>query len=203
VTEDLGNLNEIYSAQQGRSFFTSIDGRVKSQLSFFRKLFKLCNERSASTGVTPEILQTIYEDIKDLCGLRFACPYYDEIGPATERVRAFLRELGYATALAELPDKDYLDEGDALGYRSYHFFLRIPTTTSIYGDVDLCLCEVQARSELQHIWAVKSHDLLYKIGDGWRTADQHVAADMRQLSNSLRAADQSLISIRDRSRSRL
>jgi hypothetical protein len=56
------------------------------------------------------------------------------------------------------------------------------------------------RSELQHVWAVKSHDLLYKPSRGWQLSDKHVTEDMRQLSNSLRAADQFLVSIRDRAR---
>jgi len=35
---------------------------------------------------------------------------------------------------------------------------------------------------------------------GWNMSDEHVVQDMREVSNSLRAADQFLISIRDRSR---
>lgn len=202
LTADLKNLNELVIARERRAFLTSIDGRVKTQRSFFRKLFRLCRERSCATGVTPQVLQDFYLEIRDLCGVRFACPYYDEIEPAIHQIRSFLGELGYATQLAELSDKNFLDAGDQRGYRSYHFYVKIPTTTSIFGDGDLCLCEVQARSELQHVWAMKSHDLLYKPETGWQTTDPHVLEDMRQLSNSLRAADQSLLSIRDRSRPR-
>lgn len=200
ITDDIHNINELFVVDHGRAFFTTIDGRVKSQASFFRKLYAMCKERASETGVTPQTLESVYDAIKDLCGVRFACPYYDEIEPAIGHVRCSLGELGYAIDVAGLPDRNYLDAGDARGYRSYHFYLRVPTETSIYGDVELCLCEVQVRSELQHVWAVKSHDLLYKPEAGWQTGDRHVVEDMRQLSNSLRAADQSLQSIRDRVR---
>jgi hypothetical protein len=32
-----------------------------------------------------------------------------------------------------LGDKNYLDKGDSKGYRSYHFFLKVPTPVDIYG----------------------------------------------------------------------
>jgi ppGpp synthetase/RelA/SpoT-type nucleotidyltranferase len=117
-------------------------------------------------------------------------------------IRPKLRELGYATNLDEggFPSKDYLDHGDEFGYRSYHFFVKVPTPIDIYGNVELCLCEIQARTELQHMWAVKSHDLLYKPQGQWELSDKHVLEDMKQVSNSLRAADQFLVSIRDRTR---
>jgi ppGpp synthetase/RelA/SpoT-type nucleotidyltranferase len=203
VTTDLNELNSGFVSGAGRVRFTTIQARVKTKDSFFRKLFQTAREAAATIGVTPSSLEQLYADIRDTCGVRFACPYYDEILPAIQEVRSFLRVRGYATDLnASEPfrDKNYLDNGDDHGYRSYHFFIKIPTTTDIYGNVDLCLCEVQARSELQHIWAVKSHDLLYKPAEGWQLSDQHVTEDMRQVSNSLRAADQFLVSIRDRAR---
>ena len=153
--------------------------------------------------MTQGSLKRIYKGIRDLAGVRFSCPYLDEVKTTIQQlVRPGLRQLGYDIVLKTAPfsDKDYLNEGNEHGYRSYHFYLRVPTDEDIYGNSRLCLCEVQARSELQHIWAVKSHDLLYKPGAGWQFSDVHVAEDMRQVSNSLRAADQHLVSIRDRIR---
>lgn len=116
-----------------------------------------------------------------------------------EPIRPGLQRLGYGSDLRpRLKDRDDLDEGDEWGYRSYHFYVQVPTPVDIYGKIKLRLCEVQARTELQHVWAVKSHDLLYKPGSGSRPLDRHVTEDMRQVSNSLRAADQFLQSVRDR-----
>lgn len=199
LTADLKAINDDYASREKRSFFTSIDGRVKTESSFIRKLYALCKERAPKTGITERILLRTYRAIKDLAGVRFACPYYDEIEPAIVTVRTLLCDLGYATNL-KLHDKNHLDKGDERGYRSYHFYVNVPTPISIFGDATMRLCEVQVRSELQHIWAVKSHDLLYKLGTGWFPTDGHVLDDMKQLSNSLRAADQALVSVRDRAR---
>src|SRR5207253_3831744 len=71
-------------------------------------------------------------------------------------------------------DLDYLEWGSDVGYRSYHFFVKVPTPVNIYGDLEMRVCEVQARTELQHVWAVKSHDLLYKPELGLDLSDENV-----------------------------
>ncbi len=200
--KDLKRINEDYLNQNNRVVFTSIEGRVKSEISFFKKLYKICIENGKTQGVTPSLLNDYYNEIKDLAGVRFSCPYYDEVKSSINtQVRSKLNILGYATDLNSrnaCQDKDYLDTGDEHGYRSYHFYVDTPTIVDIFNRVKLCMCEVQARTELQHIWAVKSHDLLYKNEDGWKIDDKNVVEDMRQISNSLRAADQFLMSVRDR-----
>lgn len=204
VLADLKTINDESIRSTGRVIFTSVEGRAKTQDSFFQKLRAHCLASVARFGVTRETLRQSYEVIKDLCGVRFACPYWDEIKPAvTDIVRPRLRDLNYAIHLEGkegLQDRDLLDVGDEVGYRSYHFFVEVPVTIDIFGDVQMLLCEMQARSELQHIWAVKSHDLLYKPKTGLELGDRHVIEDMKQVSNSLRAADQFMVSIRDRSR---
>ena len=204
LVKDLEELNREWFDKTGRVAFTTINSRVKRQDSFLRKVYKYCCESSRIEGFDHSKLTNCYSHVYDLTGCRVSCPYYDEI---IDRVNGLIRpklaERGYATKLqqqSEFIDKNFLNDGDDKGYRSYHFFIKIPTTTDIFGNIELCLCEMQARSELQHVWAVKSHDLLYKQNRGWIPSDNHIVEDMRQLSNSLRAADQYLISIRDRVR---
>jgi ppGpp synthetase/RelA/SpoT-type nucleotidyltranferase len=199
IIEDLNAYNKNYNQERNRVAFTTIEGRVKDKASFFRKLLKSCVENSK--GITEQIVAGRYSQIKDLCGVRFSCPYFDEVLPAVGDLRAYFKGLGYVTELQTKPqyrDRNELEKGDELGYRSYHFLVKVPTPVDIYGKVELRLCEVQARTELQHVWAVKSHNLLYKSEGGWNFSDSHVVSDMKQLSNSLRAADESLVSIRDR-----
>ena len=207
VVVDLNELNNEYYDNHGRVAFTSIEGRVKKKDSFLRKLYKIYHQRSAKHGFTEQILRKYYGEIKDLCGVRFACPYFDEVQSfIDEIVRPGLNNWGYATRLDTgrnkkiYADKNWLDQGDDFGYRSYHFYIKVPTQVDIYGKIDRCVCEVQARSELQHVWAVRSHDLLYKLGSGFDFSDQHVPTDMKQVSNSLRALDEWLTGIRDRIR---
>lgn len=204
VITDLKSINDESVKRTGRVVFTSVEGRAKTQDSFFAKLRGNCLATAARQGVTRESLNRAYREIHDLCGVRFACPYWDEIKPVIgDVVRPRLRDLNYAVDLQStegLDDRDLLDTGNEVGYRSYHFFVEVPVTIDIFGEVRMRLCEMQARSELQHIWAVKSHDLLYKPRVGLRLGDRHVVEDMRQVSHSLRAADQFMVSIRDRVR---
>jgi ppGpp synthetase/RelA/SpoT-type nucleotidyltranferase len=205
LIEDLEGLNEQYLAEHNRVAITSIEGRVKEEDSFLKKLLSSCQERARAQGMSPETLEVAFLGIKDLAGVRFSCPYFDEVVPAVnDLVRLKLAASGYGTDLREDPnyeDKDYLENGDPLGYRSYHFYVRIPTIVDIYGSVDRCLCEVQARTELQHIWADKSHDLMYKPGVGWDTPDDDLVALMKQVSHNLRLADELLVHIRRQVRS--
>ena len=200
ITRLIGNLrdlNEIYRARHGRPAFATLEGRVKTEASFFRKLYLRACERTESHGLTPGSLERLYRGIKDLSGVRFSCPYLDEVRPTiADLIRPGLAKLGYATQLkaAGLQDRDFLDPGNEHGYRSYHFHVKVPTPVDIFGNTKLCLCEIQAKSELQHVWAAKSHDLLYKPEEGWLFGDQHVEGDMRAVSDSLKAADQHLVS---------
>ena len=203
LTSELERLNRPFATDRG-VIFTTVEGRVKTEESFFRKLHKNWLGNSGQTGLTAEVISELYAGIKDLAGVRFSCPYYDQVHDSiNRRIRPHLNELGHATDLRRdgLNDKDLLDKGDDFGYRSYHFFVRMLTPVDIFGARKPCLCEVQGRSELQHVWAVKSHDLLYKPKSEWTLSDKDIVEDMHHVSNSLRAADQFLISIRNRVRS--
>lgn len=203
LMNDLYNINKEYREENERNIFKNIEKRVKTQDSFFKKFFKICCENAKTQGISQSNLQEFYEKVLDLGGVRFVCPYHDDVKFAiNELIRPKLNDLGYATVLEEkcYVDKNYLDAGDEFGYRSYHFYVAVPAPIDIFGNVEFFTCEVQGRSELQHIWAAKSHDLIYKPSEGHKIEDQLVIDDMRQLSNILRAADQFFVSIRKRAR---
>jgi len=202
---DLCEYNVRYAEEHdGRFTFTHVDRRPKTPESLLKKLYALTlKRRDLGGGVDRDVVHECYMEIKDKAGARVSCPYYDDIYRAIEEViRVGLANKGYGVNLGNtdpgLRDRDWLDQGDGeSGYRAYHLYLKVPTRTDIWGTIDLVLCELQLRSELQHVWAVKSHDLVYKI-DEWDFSDPNVVGDMKAVSNSLRAADQNLQSIRDR-----
>lgn len=201
LMDDLKTLNAKYQEKNNRVLFVSVDGRVKEEESLSKKLYDICTKDSISHGFSQENLKNCFDSIIDKAGVRFACPYFDDVEDAIDNIiYPYLNTLGYATTFKEneLCPKNLLEDGDKFGYRSYHFYVKVPTPIDIFGKVQLFLCEIQARTELQHIWAVKSHDLLYKPKNGWNIKDETVIQDMKHLSNSLRAADQSLVSIRKR-----
>ncbi len=199
---DLRDINEQFIVENGVPAFVAIDGRVKAMDSTLRKLQGMCIKAGRTNGMTRRRLEETYGRIDDLCGVRFSCPYHDDIIPAMEElVRPNLHHRGYGIDLGKRhPDKNNLDQGDSSGYRSYHFFVLVPAPTNIFADTEPMLCEVQARTELQHVWAVKSHDLLYRPDEGWVAMDKHIRNDMKAVGENLRAADQWLVSIRDRAK---
>lgn len=196
---DLDYLNKEHETKSGRILFTTTEGRVKTEESFFRKLYDKCCKKQKHDGVSANSIKDTMNDIKDLAGVRFACPYFDEVLTAINNyIRPHLSSLGYATELenAGLTDKNFLDNGDKNGYRSYHFFVRVPTVINVFNDVELFTCEIQGRSELQHIWAVKSHDLIYKGNEKRLIGIDKYREDMKQISNNLRSMDHFLCRVR-------
>lgn len=199
LIHDLDDLNNQYKQEHGEDLFSSINGRAKEEDSFFRKLFSKCQENAKKEGLSQTIVTEAFSRINDIAGVRFCCPYLSGVKPAVfEIIREKLSPLGYATSLNNnvgYEDKDYLENGDLYGYRAFHFFIKVPAVIDIYGNTEAVLCEVQARSELQHIWAVKSHDLLYK-NDRCITSLENYCEDMKQISNHLQIADYHLDKIR-------
>jgi ppGpp synthetase/RelA/SpoT-type nucleotidyltranferase len=201
IVDDVKALSLASFELHGRAAFTDVHGRVKTAESLVKKLFKLATKRADSLGLTSETLQQMYGSVKDVCGIRISCPYVDQVRPAvSELIRPRLKELGYVTVIdgEGYPDKDYLEDGDVAGYRSYHFYVMVPTPIDIFGNVEYMCCEIQVRSELQHVWADKSHALLYKRSEGRDIADPVVQSDMREISNLLYSVDKLLINVRDR-----
>jgi ppGpp synthetase/RelA/SpoT-type nucleotidyltranferase len=199
LIEKLEELNKQHNQINGEVLFSAIDGRVKKEESFFRKLFSRCQEDAKKEGLSQALVTNAFDHINDIAGVRFSCPYMSGVKPAIfDIIREKLSPFGYATSLNDddrYKDKDYLKDGDLYGYRSFHFFIKVPAVIDIYGNTEAVLCEVQARSELQHIWAVKSHDLLYKNDRYVRDLEDY-REDMRHLSEHLKVADHFLDRIR-------
>ena len=202
ISEDLLDINDEYKRRQGGPvLFTAVTVRVKKPDSYLRKLFRLYSRSRKKKGaMTKENFEVCAKQIHDILGARFATPYYDQVIPAVRMVQENLKERNYEIDLihTSLPEKDYLDLGDQDGYRSYHFFVEVPTVVDIFGKTKHFRCEIQARTELQHVWAVKSRDLFYNSEIDWEGLDDQVKEDMKQVSNLLRSADAYLVSIRKR-----
>lgn len=200
IDRDMKSLNEEYYKSHSRVLFTVLEPRVKSKKSFFEKFYAETLDNSTHRGISSEMLDEYFLGIHDIAGIRFACPYFDEVKSAvSDFLRPRLKQLNYAVDLTQegLLDRDYLDDGDKAGYRSYHFFVKVPTPVDIWGETKPCLVEVQGRSELQHVWAVKSHDLLYKNDKDRCPIKPEIRDDMKQISHNLRSADHFLTRIRD------
>lgn len=202
VLNDLNLINKEYNAKEKRVLLTSLEGSPKTQESFLSKLYEICLKSLGESFYTEEFLKSCCEQIRDVCRIRFACPYVNDVVPAIgETIRPRLEGLGYAADLSGidgLEDQDVLENGDGNGYRAYHFYIEIPAFNRSSGKAEPCLCEVQARSELQHVWAVKSHELWYKPRAPRDPIDPLVGQDLKSIGGLLHQVDGLLVNLRKR-----
>jgi ppGpp synthetase/RelA/SpoT-type nucleotidyltranferase len=203
LKSDINDLKDKYEQENRFPLISSFSTRTKSEESFFRKLYRKCIVEMDDKGYSEALVKEHYEAIKDVAGARLACQYAGDVIDRVKIIRDHLKQLGYATQLKDesFKDKDFIKNGgDQFGYRSYHFYVRIPAITNIYGGTENIICEIQARSELQQVWADKSHDLLYKNNSDIEKLLEY-KEDMRQLSNQLESVDHFFDNVRKRIKS--
>jgi putative GTP pyrophosphokinase len=125
---------------------TRVSARAKTLKSALRKLKR--HPRSGSIRTR----RAIEACLDDLAGVRVVCDYLSDV----EAIRGYLHEHP-AFKVIHSKTKDYIVKPNK-GYRGIHLVVRIVTS---FGWIK---CEVQVRTTLQHAWAEKTHDLIYKLG---------------------------------------
>jgi len=152
---------------------TRVSSRAKSAKS---ALVKIARKRKEGLKLnTPRSVET---HITDLAAARVVCDYLTDIvliHGYLERHPA-IRILRHAT-------EDYVAKPKN-GYRGVHLLVEVQTA---FGKA---VCEVQIRTMLQHAWAEKSHDMLYKLKK--RELDhipKHIRNLMENQSNMLYELD--------------
>jgi ppGpp synthetase/RelA/SpoT-type nucleotidyltranferase len=132
---DFESLHDAYYKEHKSSLIVSFNTRVKEENSFLRKFYTLCAEQTPETGIFNKFFEQIFHSIYDICGARFSCAYLSDVIPTLhDFIRPYLSELGYQVDLQadpKLSDKNTLENGDKHGYRSYHFYIMVPTITDI------------------------------------------------------------------------
>lgn len=126
---------------------TRVSARAKTLKSTIRKFREIKRH-----GFKFKTAQHVENQINDLAAARVVCDYLYDI--------AFIH--GYLKrhpAIKILPNKtvDYI-VNPRDGYRGVHLIVEVKTS---FGRAK---CEIQLRTMLQHAWAEKAHDLVYKLG---------------------------------------
>lgn len=199
ILYDLNVLNETFLELNRHKLFAAFESRLKNENSTFKKLYGIVQDKSSVKGISNKLIENCFKGIKDIAGVRFYCRYFDDVRRAVKEVKDYLIKKGYGR-LDNL-DKDLLDNGDPENkYRSYHFYMNVPIQLDIFGKTSSFICEIQARTELQHVWAVISHELFYedeKNKSGFYFPSD-AKEDMKAISDSLHSADIHLKNIRER-----
>jgi ppGpp synthetase/RelA/SpoT-type nucleotidyltranferase len=188
----LSNLNRT------NGWFTTIGGRLKSKGSIFEKLYDRL-KNSGSSEWSDDMVRGEYQNILDLGGVRAATRYIDEVQFVAGQMRRALTDYGYVGDMTQdtrYRDQNYLRDPDPdTGYRAFHVFVGVPINFFVPDHVEPIPCEVQIRTDLQDIWAERSHQLIYKRHS---RVPRIFFDSLVNISATLAAADDFLKAIRDR-----
>ena len=148
---------------------TRIFSRVKDPKSIFRKI-----TQKKRDGLHFNTARDVENHINDLAGARLVCDYLSDV----TFIHGYLQRHP-AFKVLRGKTEDYIAH-PRNGYRGVHMVVEVQTS---FGRAR---CEIQLRTMLQHAWAEKSHDLLYKLGKtDLRRVPKQIRTLMEQQSNLL------------------
>lgn len=160
---------------------TRISNRVKTVKSIFRKI-----SQKKRDGLPLNTVRHVENHINDLAGARVVCDYLSDVA----FIHAYLQRHP-AFKVLSTKTKDYIAHPED-GYRGVHLVVQVQTS---FGRAK---CEIQLRTMLQHAWAEKNHDLLYKLGSTKvRRVPKQIRALMEKQSDLLYNIDQMALEIAD------
>lgn len=140
---------------------TRVSARAKTLKSILRKI-----QQKTRDGFKFKTPQHVEHQINDLAAARVVCDYLQDIS----FIHGYLKRHPAIKILANKTEDYIANPKD--GYRGVHLVVEVKTS---FGRAR---CEVQLRTMLQHAWAEKSHDLLYKLR---KTELKRVPRHIRQL----------------------
>jgi len=160
---------------------TRVSCRVKNIKSIFRKIAQKKRDRLRFHTV-----RNVENHINDLAGARVVFDYLSDVA----LIHGYLQRHP-AFRILRTKTEDFIAHPRD-GYRGVHLVVVVQTS---FGRAR---CEVQLRTMLQHAWAEKSHDLLYKLGrTELRRVPKSIRILMEEQSDLLYNADQAALQIAD------
>lgn len=163
VRTKLEILDREFSVRYKRNPIASIESRVKSPMSIYRKLKK--------EGLEVNV-HNIVRNLNDVAGIRVICNFIDDIYDV-------VRMLSRQDDLKVISIKDYIRNPKDNGYRSYHMIVEVPVFFS--RTKQMVRVEIQIRTIAMNFWASLEHQIRYKkdLGDG---------KEIREITEELKAA---------------
>ncbi len=137
-------LNERLSIRYDANPIESIKMRIKEPASIIRKL---------DVRGYPFTLQSIYDNLFDIAGVRVVCSFVDDVYMLAD----YLLEQDDITLVQK---KDYIANPKESGYRSLHLIVQVPIFTE--EGKKMMNVEVQLRTIAMDFWASLEHKMRYK-----------------------------------------
>lgn len=170
-------LNEELTYRGGRNPIESIVSRIKEPMSIAGKLKRMGK---------PLTVESIYECLNDVAGIRVICSFIDDI----YRVAEMLSRQDDITVVTV---KDYIRHPKQNGYRSYHMIVEVPVFFS--DSKKIMRVEIQLRTVAMDFWASLEHTMKYKK----ESADRpEIAAELKSCAEVIAATDARMQKVRMR-----
>ena len=180
VQTKLEILDEEFSVRYRRNPISSIESRVKTPMSIYRKLKKRGQEIS---------VKSIVRNLNDVAGVRVICNFIDDIYDIA-------RILGRQDDLKVISIKDYIRNPKENGYRSYHMIVEIPvyfSRTTRYLRV-----EIQIRTIAMNFWASLEHQIRYKKTLPGDVDLNAISTELRECADTIAETDRRMLDIKNR-----
>jgi len=131
--------------------------------------------------------QNIYNDIRDIAGVRLVYLYLDD----KNKIRQAIRE---EFSVIETKDTTVGKTVNSFGYSDVKFYVKLGKQKGArYDDLKDLLCEIQVRTVMQDAWGIMSHHLDYKSEIG---LPNELKRKLHKMAALLEAADDNFDSIR-------
>ena len=181
VRTKLEVLDAEFSVRYRRNPISSIESRVKSPMSIFRKLKKSDLQVSA---------KTITRDLNDVAGIRVICNFIDDIYTVAKL-------LSKQDDVKVVQVKDYIRNPKENGYRSYHMIIEIPVFFS--QSKRMMRVEIQLRTIAMNFWASLEHQIRYKKDLGGMSGDdmKRIAEELKEASDTIALTDEKMQRIKE------
>lgn len=176
IETKLNILNTEFQLKYERNPISSIQSRLKSNISIFNKL--------KQKNLEPTF-ENIENELSDIAGIRVICNYIDDI---YKIANALIRQ----NDVEVIKVKDYIEHPKENGYRSLHIIIKIPVFFSqLTKKVKV---EIQIRTIAMNFWASLEHQMRYK---GGQIKDaQMISKELKKCSEVIFETDEKMQSIR-------
>ncbi len=178
VRTKLEVLDREFSVRYKRNPISSIESRVKSPMSIYRKLKKDNLEIS---------VKNITRNLNDVAGIRVICNFIDDIYNVVNL-------LGRQDDVRVVSTKDYIRNPKSNGYRSYHMIVEIPIFFAKCKQI--MRVEVQIRTIAMNFWASLEHQLRYKKDIEMMEGIDEISRELLEAANVIAETDQRMQEIK-------
>ena len=180
VQTKLEVLDKEFSARYKRNPISSIESRVKSPMSIFRKLKKNNLEIN---------VKNITRNLNDVAGIRVIYNFIDDIYDV-------VKLLGKQDDIRVVSTKDYIRNPKANGYRSYHMIVEIPVFFA--KGKQFMRVEVQIRTIAMNFWASLEHQLRYKKDIESIEGIDEISRELLEAADIIAETDQKMQEIKNK-----